>query len=214
MKINPLALKSLAIIGVPVLAAAILFPVFANARENARRSSCQSNLKQIGLSFAQYAQDYDGHLPPVKFTTFVAAKNNRSASTGSYGWADGLQPYLKSICTLYCPSGRTAPGLGPNKRAYTNYWMNARLDGAKRSGSMAQIILIGDGVAADTRSTARYSLSVPPDQNQVCSGYDGACESAWKHLGGANFGFLDGHVKWLMPDQVSARTGDPATFAP
>ena len=214
MKPNPLVLKTLVMVGVPVLAAAILFPVFARSRENARRSGCQSNLKQIGLGFAQYMRDYDDHLPPVKFTTFVAAKNQRSASTGAYGWVDGRQPYLKSICIFYCPSGLAPPQMGPKERAYTNYWMNARLDGAKRSGTVAQIILTGDGVGTDARSTARYALGEPPTQTPTCGGYNDLCQSAYRHLGGANFGFLDGHVKWLLPEQVSARKGDAATFAP
>lgn len=214
MKFNPLAFKTLVIIGVPILAAAIVFPVFGRARENARRSSCQSNIKQIGLGFAQYVQDYDGYLPPVKFTTFVAAKDQRSASTGAYGWVDGLQPYLKSICIFYCPSGLTPPRMGSTKRAYTNYWMNARLDGAKRGGALEKIILTGEGVAADAKSTARYALAEPPTETPTCGGYNDSCQSAWKHFGGANFGFLDGHVKWLLHAQVSARQGDAATFAP
>ncbi len=79
---------------------------------------------------------------------------------------------------------------------------------------LSHVILVGDGVAADTRSTARYALSEPPDQKDICTGYNGSCDKAWKHLSGANFGFLDGHVKWLTPEQVSARKGDSATFAP
>jgi type II secretory pathway pseudopilin PulG len=53
----------LVVIAIIAILAAILFPVFARARENARRSSCASNLKQIGLALAQYAQDYDERMP-------------------------------------------------------------------------------------------------------------------------------------------------------
>lgn len=127
--INRLLLKSLAVLSVPLLRAAILFPVFGRARENARRSSCQSNLKQIGLGLLQYAQDYDGRLPPVKGTTFVAAKNSQTSSTGIYGWGDALQPYTKSVCILNCPSDFFGPGsssgINPAKGGYTDYYMNA-----------------------------------------------------------------------------------------
>ena len=56
-------IELLVVIAIIAILAAILFPVFGRARENARRSSCQSNMKQIGLAFAQYTQDYDERLP-------------------------------------------------------------------------------------------------------------------------------------------------------
>src|ERR1700754_1601330 len=56
-------IELLVVIAIIAILASILFPVFARARENARRSSCQSNLKQIGLAFVQYSQDYDERLP-------------------------------------------------------------------------------------------------------------------------------------------------------
>src|SRR3954462_4654890 len=58
-------IELLVVIAIIGLLAAILFPVFGRARENARRSSCQSNLKQIGLGLAQYLSDYDGHFPII-----------------------------------------------------------------------------------------------------------------------------------------------------
>ncbi len=56
-------IELLVVIAIIAILAAILFPVFARARENARRSSCSSNLKQLGLALAQYTQDYDGSYP-------------------------------------------------------------------------------------------------------------------------------------------------------
>ncbi|HEX8834883.1 MAG TPA: DUF1559 domain-containing protein, partial [Abditibacteriaceae bacterium] len=56
-------IELLVVIAIIAILASILFPVFARARENARRSSCQSNLKQIGLGIAQYTQDYDERTP-------------------------------------------------------------------------------------------------------------------------------------------------------
>ena len=58
-------IELLVVIAIIAILAAILFPAFARARENARRASCQSNLKQMGLGFAQYIQDYDGRYPYI-----------------------------------------------------------------------------------------------------------------------------------------------------
>lgn len=218
MKINRLVLKSFVLLGVPVMGAAIVFPMFAHARENARRASCQSNLKQIGLGLLQYEQDYNGHLPPVKGVTFVPPKTVMDMPTGVYGWADALYPYTKSTCLLNCPSdffaAGNSSGVRPDKSGYLDYYMNARLSGAKTSNPLAaNTVLAGDGIG-DERATARYALSFPPDEKTVCGGYNNSCESAWHHLGGANFLFLDGHVKTLQPGEVSATKGDVATFAP
>src|SRR5690349_4775228 len=64
-------IELLVVIAIIALLAAILFPVFARARENARRASCQSNLKQIGLGIMQYTQDYDDRLPVGEIYTFI-----------------------------------------------------------------------------------------------------------------------------------------------
>src|SRR4028119_299121 len=80
-------IELLVVIGIIAILAAILFPVFARARENARRSSCQSNLKQIGLGMLQYAQDYD-----EKFMPFRDPNNANSP----FVWPNIIQPYTKS----------------------------------------------------------------------------------------------------------------------
>src|SRR4051812_19915023 len=97
-------IELLIVIAVIAILATILFPVFARARENARRSSCQSNLKQIGLGIQQYAQDYD--------EIMVRAWYDYPASSGIYGylpesnykWEDVIQPYIKSTEVFNCPS--------------------------------------------------------------------------------------------------------------
>lgn len=89
-------IELLVVIAIIAILAAILFPVFARARENARRASCQSNQKQIGLAFLQYTQDYDERYPGDLMWTPTGA--------GSRGWMSIIQPYLKSEQIMRCPS--------------------------------------------------------------------------------------------------------------
>jgi prepilin-type N-terminal cleavage/methylation domain-containing protein len=89
-------IELLVVIAIIAILAAILFPVFARARENARRTSCLSNLKQIGLGIAQYTQDYDEKL--------VSYAYPNPAGTVTYGWQVALDPYVKSYQMYVCPS--------------------------------------------------------------------------------------------------------------
>jgi prepilin-type N-terminal cleavage/methylation domain-containing protein/prepilin-type processing-associated H-X9-DG protein len=84
-------IELLVVIAIIAILAAILFPVFARARENARKTSCLSNMKQIGLAGMQYAQDYDDYLLPV-------------SNAGSQTWIMLAQPYIKSWQAFTCPS--------------------------------------------------------------------------------------------------------------
>jgi prepilin-type N-terminal cleavage/methylation domain-containing protein/prepilin-type processing-associated H-X9-DG protein len=92
-------IELLVVIAIIAILAAILFPVFARARENARRTSCLSNLKQIGLGVMQYTQDQDGHYPPAYYY-----KNNASSAGGYVQWSGLVQPYVKSEQLFVCPS--------------------------------------------------------------------------------------------------------------
>ena len=170
----------LAVVAVLAIGAAILFPTgYHGSRENARRSSCASNLKQIGLAFLQYAQDYDDKAPPVA--------NARG------GWARLLMTYTKSEAIFQCPS---ADG---DESGATDYFYNARLAGTKNKlGSNAKsvsTILSGDGADdADASSNlSQWPASWRRDENSP----------AWRHLDGANYLFIDGHVKWFKPKQIT-----------
>src|SRR5580658_8541822 len=89
-------IELLVVVAIIALLAAILFPVFARARENARRASCQSNLKQIGMGLLQYAQDYDDTM----VTQDTAGNNYRFvinyANVTTANWITATQPYVKS----------------------------------------------------------------------------------------------------------------------
>ena len=93
-------IELLVVIAIIAILAAILFPVFARARENARRSSCQSNMKQIGLGIIQYSQDYD-----EKYVSTAAGDANVRRT-----WPLLIQPYMKSAQIFSCPSDTAAGG--------------------------------------------------------------------------------------------------------
>jgi len=86
-------IELLVVIAIIAILAAILFPVFAQAREKARQTSCMSNLRQIGTAALMYAQDYDEVMPGTDF-----------GEDPEYFWGDLAQPYLKSRQILDCPS--------------------------------------------------------------------------------------------------------------
>ncbi len=94
-------IELLVVIAIIAILAAILFPVFARARENARRASCQSNLKQIGLGLMQYSQDYDEMLTRAWYGPTGYEVSDRTAN---YKWMDAIFPYVKSEQLFSCPS--------------------------------------------------------------------------------------------------------------
>ena len=210
-------IELLVVIAIIAILAAILFPVFARARENARRASCQSNLKQIGLSFMQYTQDYDEKYPLV----IVEGTTARVTPTNPYGWADALQPYAKSTQLFQCPSETKSPTSFPFSttagEGYSDYWYNRMLSGQSQATIVAvsQTVMNGDG----NGNTSRYNTNsctssaaaltapttsviadpaAPPCATNIPHNLSmGSTNMLGRHLDGANFAFADGHVKWL-----------------
>ena len=114
-------IELLVVIAIIAILAAILFPVFARARENARRSSCQSNLKQIGLAAAQYSQDYDERvLPFCSFRGGPGPASNGPDYATAVLWQDLAQPYIKSAQVFMCPSDSFAHVLEYNSSPLTS----------------------------------------------------------------------------------------------
>jgi len=195
-------IELLVVIAIIAILAAILFPVFARARENARRASCQSNLKQIGLGIAQYTQDYDEKVMPAYTTN----------GTGVF-WPMIVQPYLKSMQIFVCPSGPPAPASLPE--AYPSYGLN----GAMNTG------LGTSGIAlAQMNNVAELAMLV---ENYVGATYPGyystwydTTRAGWstnvglpyaRHFDGTNVLYSDGHVKWQKtPSLINL----PATVTP
>lgn len=103
-------IELLVVIAIIAILAAILFPVFAQAREKARQASCISNNKQVGLALLQYVQDYDENFPSGWFpsTSAIAPDVTVGATTG-LGWANESYPYMKNAQVYKCPDDVTQP---------------------------------------------------------------------------------------------------------
>ena len=102
-------IELLVVIAIIAILAAILFPVFAQAREKARQTSCTSNLKQLGLGISMYAQDYDEMFPRGNQDVDAASCNAAPGgcwSTGFLFWPQLAQSYIKNFGIMTCPSGK------------------------------------------------------------------------------------------------------------
>src|SRR6266498_1636350 len=104
-------IELLVVIAIIAILAAILFPVFAQAREKARQASCLSNLKQVGNALMMYQQDYDEVWPPSYYYRNPTAGGSLDA-TGIESWSGFTQPYIKSWRIFVCPSDKIG-GLPP-----------------------------------------------------------------------------------------------------
>ncbi len=159
-------IELLVVIAIISLLAAILFPVFGRVRENSRRASCQSNLKQIGMGILQYTQDYDEQFPSDGTPT----PTWNVAGNGSIPWSTTVQPYLKSSQVLRCPSFSSAMVENPiNAQNPANfqvsYQMNAFLAGvANANGVAVNKYLHGGGcnVQACTGQAASLNMLTTP----------------------------------------------------
>ena len=181
-------IELLVVIAIIAILAAILFPVFARAREKARQASCQSNLKQLGLAVQMYATDYDGmvsgwlHVPPGQW----------------YPWWYLLEPYIKNRQLFLCPSRQTASALyaGTQFEVRTGYGWNRLLGGHSgleidRLHRPAMTINMGDA-------------EIPPSNWYVTGPQDTAYVASISrcHNDGSNYLMFDGHVKWMRPEDT------------
>jgi prepilin-type N-terminal cleavage/methylation domain-containing protein/prepilin-type processing-associated H-X9-DG protein len=205
-------IELLVVIAIIAILAAILFPVFARARENARRTSCMSNLKQLGLGTMMYAQDYDDFYP-------------LSYNSVSGYWWQVIQPYTKSTQINICPSSPFASTAGYEGGTRGNYGANntvipltsvpVNMAAVKASAGTYLFMDAGSFVARYTSYGAGAGsdwnyLPGMGDGGGVCdatvadASYPGRGEDCMsgRHFGGVNMTFADGHVKWLKSNVV------------
>jgi prepilin-type N-terminal cleavage/methylation domain-containing protein/prepilin-type processing-associated H-X9-DG protein len=200
-------LELLVVIAIIALIAALLFPVFASAREKARQISCASNEKQIGLGYLQYMSDYDEKVPEPR------------------GWTGFVYPYFQNVQVFKCPDDT------PN--ATVSYMINDQLSGNPTDGSQFGSIATWTSPASTVMAAECEGQFYPlhpealnidsprlltdvggPDPNWgrgAAGALGGRSISVYfvygptgRHMGGSNFLLCDGHVKWLRGDQISS----------
>ncbi|MDR3708246.1 MAG: DUF1559 domain-containing protein [Capsulimonadaceae bacterium] len=220
-------IELLVVIAIISILAAILFPVFATAREKARQTACLSNEKQIGLAMIQYAQDYD---------EFFTGGTNPYGS--GEGWAGTIYPYVKAAKVFACPSDTSFNGAVCSYAYNYNFSIPASQGNPKGfiALSMAQLsacsktVLLtevsncgpfditndmttwsspdGDGAGAsynpfcmNTPTLGKYATGYLRYSTQSSTYFT---DTVGRHSNGSNFILADGHVKWLMPNSVAA----------
>ena len=199
-------IELLVVIAIIAILAAILFPVFARARENARRSSCQSNLKQIGLGVMQYLQDYDERYP---FQTSDAVF--LYATTTSPNWIQATQPYVKSWQLYSCPSATdsTSSTGSPSGNSRNSYFVNGMISGASSATvHVARIQKPSELIFAHEFSVNSRIALVRPYFVAGGSGFiNWVSANTYDniHFEGGNLLFTDGHVKWKSQQSICVK---------
>ena len=185
-------IELLVVIAIIAILAAILFPVFARAREKARQASCQSNLKQLGLASRMYTSDHDECVTP----------GNMSDGTRYDLWTNLLQPYVRNEQILLCPSQK-------------QYWRGGKTPGTYacvQSHTVRSNYTVNCCAAGQYKAVADAQFETPSETVEYC---DGRCPNAQpreldntgcigidpiRHNEGCNCSFYDGHVKWFKSD--------------
>ncbi len=196
-------IELLVVIAIIAILAAILFPVFARAREKARQTSCISNLKQLGLGILMYAQDYDETFPYFRLGNFAGCGFG-SGDTG-LTWKEEIFPYVKNTQVFICPSSQR--GFCGGASSYitwypTSYSWNCDVYshwGPVTLGALkmpASLIGLAEGDGQWWRAFPGGCAAFDPNGDPV-------------HNGGQNCQFVDGHCKWeknswlLAPDKAT-----------
>jgi prepilin-type N-terminal cleavage/methylation domain-containing protein/prepilin-type processing-associated H-X9-DG protein len=210
-------IELLVVIAIIAILAAILFPVFAQAREAARKTQCASNIKNLGTAMLMYTQDYDEQLPLAAY------------AVGGFDfltWHDLAEPYVKNKAIWLCPSsqvsktdanGRPTTHFAYNVRYLTTIGLNlAATYQTHTAASLAAIQSPAETVMLlDARTSVPSSwcgddgkfLLLPADPDTDCWG-----RPNFLHSEGANLLWVDGHVKWNKPGHVYTGQTPPDRF--
>lgn len=214
-------IELLVVIAIISILAAILFPVFAAARERARATTCLSNMNQLGLAFMQYVQDYDEFMPCGQ------------ASRDQRGWAGQIYSYVRSTQVYKCPDdptndlggGFTAESYGINENFLSSIPLNKYAAPAK---TVMLLEMFGqnfnpaiDGICCNGNSAKGNGTGFPLQWGSYATGYliGGPNPTAWYfgtndgalgvHLGRSNYLYCDGHAKSQPGSEVSGGTENP-----
>jgi prepilin-type N-terminal cleavage/methylation domain-containing protein/prepilin-type processing-associated H-X9-DG protein len=221
-------IELLVVIAIIAILAAILFPVFARAREKARTTSCQNNMKQVGTAFAMYRSDYDGHMP---MDWYQSEDNNRV-----YRWIHATYGYVFDENIYQCPSRPTSTDVtwsppystfGPySSYYYCHHFLSGISDSDVRAASSTIMIMDGWFFSQDNRGDWMVGMfnswpnldddNLTPAQH-MAGWINGDADADYvnseilrnmnRHNDGVNAVYFDSHVKWI-------NRSEPADFTP
>jgi len=216
-------IELLVVIAIIAILAAILFPVFARAREKARQASCLSNIKQLCLGAAMYSQDYDERPCPA----WAGQATDKFRVTARNWWAGLLMPYVKNVQIFTCPSAnsdavigyttagwpgdsthRPEGGIGMNwyvpvggPQTDAGYWLWIKESSIQSPAEKVYFLETGEGAVGGPNPALSASYSYANWLASVQSG--GYYFGRARHNDGMNIGFCDGHAKWLKPNNIT-----------
>lgn len=222
-------IELLVVIAIISLLAAMLFAAFSRARENGRKTSCLSNMKQIQVAIMQYS-DVNDETMPLTFADFEPANNTWEPAKGEKGWVEAIQPQIQNLQVFNCPSD-SSTATSSASTTQCDYAYNSALGfsagGARIPRIMADIsnpastILLLEAVPGDATNSA------PAVRNKTgpMTGANAFTNTKLaRHLGGSNLVFVDGHAKWYQavsdtesdkimgPNTTYAASGDNPTL--
>ncbi len=173
-------IELLVVIAIIAILAAILFPVFARAREKARQTACLSNMKQLGTAARMYTTDYDNHIVPYALNCDPG---------GCAGYFLRLEPYIKNQQIWDCPSTSDNGAESVWRRDYGyNAYMEFHNGFYFRETTLEEIRTPSD--------TAQFGETACVSRSYMAVGSDGTWYIQPVHNGGCNIAFFDGHSKW------------------
>lgn len=168
----------------------ITYAVVQPIRQSRMRQQCLSNLRQMGRALSQYTRDYDEKFPPL----FVDGdQSRRFDSVKDAGWAQTLQPYIKNQWVTQCPAENNQPDWRDSLRSgYSDYFYNSGLAGVSvsRIPFESELVCYGDHRTGNAANYLTPSNPLDP-------------VAARRHFKGANYSFVDGHVKFMEPARIS-----------
>lgn len=190
-------IELLVVVAILGILAAILFPVFGRARENARRASCQSNLRQIGMGLVQYLQDYDEKMP---FSAFGLTTADTTADGTQYKWMDAIFPYVRSEQVFVCPSDQAVGVKYIAQRNLATYGLSSTHDYGSYGQNGAY------SAAGDLQTPPRSSLTYMVGVSQIVepAGTVWATDTNNNQETNGSFGFLWTNTSTVPPIQTHA----------